>query len=400
MEADPKKKSIRQIGTVILAAILIQLALGSVYGWSVYVNPLWETCRWTKPQVTLAFSLSICFLGIGAFLVGPRADRHPRLIAALGGAIFGLGHLLAGIAVEYHHLILLYLGYGVLAGAGMGMAYLVPIAVAIKWVPHRRGFISGLVVMGFGAGAVTVGMAAPGIIVRIGPGKMLLGLGLIFTFICTLAGNLLTNPPGYVPKPAGSDLHLKTVLRRREFWALWGMLFFNVCAGIAIISQASPMAQEMHKLSARAAGSLVAIIALFNGLGRLFWSSVSDKTGRPFVFLFMYLTQIIAFIALPFAPNVWLFGLLCGYILLCYGGGFGTMPAFTADLFGHESVGRIYGPLLTAWSAAGLLSPLLFAFLRQKTAGYTTALFLTAALLALACALPGLVFNKTNNKPI
>jgi MFS transporter, OFA family, oxalate/formate antiporter len=379
---------------VILAAILIQLALGSVYGWSVFVNPLRDACQWTKPQVTLAFSLAICFLGIGAFLVGPRADRHPRLIAVLGGAIFGIGNLLAGVAVQYHHLNLLYLSYGVLAGFGMGMAYLVPIAVAIKWVPHRRGFIGGLVVMGFGAGAVTVGMVAPVIIAKIGPGKTLLGLGLIFTVVCTLAGFLLVNPPGYVPKPAGSDLHLKTLLRRREFWALWGMLFFNICAGIAIISQASPMAQDMHKLSVRAAGSLVAIIAVFNGLGRVFWSGVSDKTGRPFVFLVMYLTQIVAFVALPFAPNIWIFGLLCCYILLCYGGGFGTMPAFTADLFGHESVGRVYGPILTAWSAAGLAGPLLYAFLREKTHGYNTALFLTAALFVLACGLPGLAFKK------
>ncbi len=399
METSSQKTSSRQVVIVILAAILIQLALGSVYGWSVFVNPLRDACQWTKPQVTLAFSLAICFLGIGAFLVGPRADRHPRLIAVLGGASFGIGNLLAGVAVEYHSRTLLYLSYGVLAGSGMGMAYLVPIAVAIKWVPHRRGLIAGLVVMGFGAGAVTVGLAAPGVIGKIGPGKTLLGLGLIFTVVCTLAGSLLANPPGYAPKSAGSDLHLKTVLQRREFWILWGMLFFNVCAGIAIISQVSPMAQEMHRLSVRAAGTLVAVIAIFNGLGRVFWSGVSDKTGRPFVFLFMYITQIAAFVALPFTPNIWLFGLLCSYILLCYGGGFGTMPAFTADLFGHESVGRIYGPVLTAWSAAGLVSPLLYAFLREKTGGYSTALFLTAGLLALACSLPGLGFSKINKKP-
>jgi OFA family oxalate/formate antiporter-like MFS transporter len=398
METTPQKSSIHQVVTVIFAAILIQLALGSVYGWSVFTNPLQKTCQWTKPQVTLAFSLAICFLGIAACVVGPRADRYPRLIAVVGGAVFGIGNLLAGIAVTYHSLALLYLGYGVLAGSGMGMAYLVPIAVAIKWVPHRRGFIGGLVVMGFGAGAVTVGLAAPAVIARIGPGQTLLGLGLIFTILCPLAGFLVANPPGYTPKPLGSELRLLTVLRRREFWALWGMLFFNVCAGIAIISQASPMAQEMHHLSVRSAGSLVAIIALFNGLGRVFWSGVSDKTGRPFVFLFMYITQIAAFVTLPFAPNIWIFGLLCCYILLCYGGGFGTMPAFTADLFGHESVGRIYGPVLTAWSAAGLLGPLLYAFLREKTGGYSTALFLTAGLLALACGLPSLILNKINKK--
>jgi MFS transporter, OFA family, oxalate/formate antiporter len=375
---------------IVLAAIVVQLTLGTVYGWSVFVKPLMEANGWSRSNVTLAFSLAIFFLGIGAFLAGRKADRNPRQVAILGGLMLGSGILLAGYAVGLKSLALLYLGYGVLGGLGMGMGYLVPITVAIKWVPHRRGFISGLVVMGFGAGAVIIGTAGPGLIGHFGAGKTLMGMGLTFVILCSLAGQFLANPPSYAPKSASpdTDVALASLLRRREFRILWGMLFLNVVPGIALISQASPMAREMQALTPERAGTLVAVIAVFNGLGRVFWSSLSDVIGRRTVFLVMYAGQIAAFAALPFMPNVWWFGLLCSYILLCYGGGFGTMPAFTADLFGPHAVGRVYGPILTAWSAAGLASPLLYAFLREKTGAYHWPLYLTAGLLALACILP------------
>lgn len=403
MEADSPVNSRPSSGSVvriILAAVMIQLCLGTVYGWSVFVKPLMAANDWSQTQVTLTFSLAICFLGIGAFLIGPRADRDPRRVAILGGLLFGAGHLLAGCAVGAGSLIPLYLSYGVLGGLGMGLSYLVPISVAIKWVPQRRGFISGVIVMGFGAGAVLTGMAGPWLIGQFGVGRTLMGMGVVFALVCGLAGSLLVNPPSCSPtchSGAGDALSLRRILGQGKFWALWGMLFFNVSAGIALISQASPMAQNMHHLSEAAAGALVAGIAVFNGLGRVFWSSLSDKVGRRTVFLIMYASQILAFIALPSVPSAWLFTILCSYILLCYGGGFGTMPAFTADLFGSAAVGRVYGPVLTAWSAAGVAGPVLYAILRQQTQGYRLPLYMTAGILVVACVLP-LTVGKTSGK--
>ncbi len=391
--ADNPRMTAKVVG-ITLAAILIQLALGAVYGWSVFVKPLMDAHHWTRPNVTLAFSLAICFLGISAFLTSSRVDRSPQRVAAVGGLLYGLGTLLAGVAVHYSSLMLLYIGYGVIGGLGMGMSYLVPIAVAIKWVPHRRGLISGVVVMGFGAGAVLVGTLAPGMILAVGPDRLLLGMGAIFAVVCCLMGRMMTNPPGYIPKAGAADVNLWAILKRGDFWALWGMLFFNVAAGIALISQASPMAQEMHKMTEKTAGTLVATIAIFNGLGRVFWSSLSDKMGRRLVFLLMYASQIVAFILIPQVSAAWLFVVICCYILLCYGGGFGTMPAFTADIFGNDRVGRIYGPILTAWSAAGLAGPVFYAFLREQTKSYVSPLYLTAGVLAVACALPVMIRKK------
>ncbi|NLX04744.1 MAG: OFA family MFS transporter [Phycisphaerae bacterium] len=387
---------------VTFAAVVMQLCLGTVYGWSVFVNPLMEQHHWGRPQVVLAFSLAIAGIGIGAFLVSARADRHPRQVATLGGLMFGIGTVLAGLAVQAGNLVLLYIGYGLLGGVGIGLAYLTPIAVAIKWAPHRRGLVSGLVVMGFGAGAFIIGKIAPGLIDSIGSGMTLIGLGLAFTVVCTAMGLLMRNPPSYTPKEAKWSLIPREALGRGEFWILWGMLFLNVCAGIALISQAASMFQDLHEVTAAQAGLLVSAIAICNGLGRMFWSAVSEKTGRPAVFLFMFISQTGLFVLLPQISSAWLFAVVCCYIILCYGGGFGTMPAFTADLFGSDQVGRVYGPMLTAWSAAGVVGPMLYAGILETSAarglaadyGYSISMCITAGLLLAACALPVLVMSR------
>jgi len=285
----------------------------------------------------------------------------------------------------------LCLGYGVLGGFGIGLGYLTPIAVAIKWAPRVRGFIGGVVVLGFGAGALIVFNVAPRFVKdpNVGPGWVLVTMGAVFTVLCTAMGLMMRNPPHYQPKPAGTHgLVPWDAISRWDFWALWTMFFLNICAGISLISAIVPMAKEIQGAKPAVAAVVAAAASLCNGLGRMFWSTVSDWIGRPAVFFIMFVSQVIVFAALSRLPGIWPFGAACCYILLCYGGGFGTMPAFTADIFGHESVGRVYGPMLTAWSAGGVVGPIIYAALREQTQSYVQPLYITAAALAISAILP------------
>ncbi|SRR6266545_1099953 len=387
---------------IAVAGVVMQVALGSVYAWSVFRIPLTTSYGWTVSQVTLAFELAIFMLGIAAFTGGLWMKRKgPRRVAVVGGLCYGLGVVLAGQVGS--NLWLLYLSYGVLGGIGLGLAYIVPVATLIKWFPDKRGMITGLAVAGFGAGALVTAPVAQRLISWLGVSQTFTILGTIYFIAVSGSALFMRNPPddyrpaGWQPplsqqqQGSGKDYTLREALNTWQWYGLWAILFLNTSAGISIISQAAPMAQETSHASAVAAAGLVGIISIANGAGRFLWAWFSDFIGRSRVFQVMFLAQAIVFFLLSRVHSFGGLAVLAFIVLLCYGGGFGTMPAFAADYFGPRNVGSIYGLMLTAWGFAGVFGPTLIAQVRQSTGHYTEALDLIAGIMLLSTALPFLV---------
>jgi OFA family oxalate/formate antiporter-like MFS transporter len=390
-----------------LAGIVMQIALGAVYAWSVFRIPLTTTYGWSISQVTLTFELAILMLGFASFAGGLWMRRAgPRTVAVAGGVCYGLGTILAGQAGG--NILLLYLSYGILGGIGLGLGYIVPLATLIRWFPDRRGMITGLAVAGFGAGALVTAPLAEYLLRTVGISSTFAVLGTIYLVAVAGAGLFMKNAPeGYRPEgwepPAAQqagrathDYSLGEALRSWQWYALWAILFLNTSAGISIISQASPMAQEMTHVNAAVAAGLVGLISLANGSGRLLWAWLSDFTGRRQVFLTMFLVQAVVFLALSRVESFTALAVLSFIVLLCYGGGFGTMPAFAADLFGPGNVGSIYGLMLTAWGFAGVLGPTVIAHIRETTGRYTEALDLIAVVMLVSAVIPFFVRRSSD----
>jgi OFA family oxalate/formate antiporter-like MFS transporter len=381
------------------AGVVMQVALGAVYAWSVFRIPLTEAYGWTISEVTIAFELAIFVLGFASFAGGLWLRRAgPRPVAIVAGLCYGFGAILAGQSGG--SIAWLYLSYGLLGGIGLGLGYIIPLATLIKWFPDRRGMITGLAVAGFGAGALLTAPLAERLLSSVGIPSTFAILGTIYLVAVVGAGLLMKEPPeGYAPEGwqppatqqvfrAAKDYTLNQALRSWQWYALWAILFLNTTAGISIISQASPMAQEMTHVNAAVAAGLVALISIANGAGRLLWAWLSDFTGRRQVFLTMFLLQAAIFIVLPRVDSFAALASLLFVVLLCYGGGFGTMPAFAADFFGSGNIGSIYGLMLTAWGFAAVLGPTLIARIREATDHYTDALELIAVIMLASAAIP------------
>src|SRR6195256_5711005 len=347
---------------IALAGVLMQIALGGVYAWSVFRVPLANQFGWSISEVTLTFTISIFVLGIAAFFGGLWLNRKgPRVVALTGGALYGLGVFLASFS---NRLSWLYLSYGLIGGIGLGFAYIVPVAVLVKWFPDRRGLITGIAVGGFGAGALITAPLATRLIQSVGVLNTFAYLGIAYLLVTVLAGLFMHNPPdgwkpeGWPPKTsqasqrAGHDYNLSEALKTWQWYALWLLLFLNTCAGISVISQEAPIFQELTGATAIVAANMVGLASIGNAVGRVFWAWVSDLITRRMTFVVMFVLQVLLFWFLPNIATVTLMTIVTFVILMCYGGGFGTMPAFAADYFGPKNVGPIYGLMLTAWSFA------------------------------------------------
>ncbi len=386
---------------IAVAAVIMQICLGAVYGWSVFKIPLMRTEHWPETQVQLNFTLAIFFLGVGTVIGGLWQDRvGPRKVASVAGVIYGIGYIIAGFAARGHSLWGLYIGYGVLSGIGMGMGYITPVATLVKWFPDRRGLMTGVAVAGYGAGALIFSPIAARLIQTTGVPPTFWIFGIVYLILVVAAAQFYANPPqGYVPAgwvPTSAvqksatkiDFTVTQAMRTWQFWLLWFMLFLNVSAGIMIISQASPMAQEMVKMTPLAAAGMVGLISIFNGAGRVFWAWVSDLIGRAQVYFLLYAIQAVIFFALTSVHNLTLFSIMFAIIGLCYGGGFGTMPSFTADFFGPKYMGGIYGWVLLAWGAAAIPSPIMIAHIHQNTGAYGPAIHVIAIVMVCSLILP------------
>jgi OFA family oxalate/formate antiporter-like MFS transporter len=389
---------------IAIAGVVIQVALGAVYAWSVFRVPLTENYGTSVSAVNLTFSIAILSLGCAAFFGGLLMARvGPKLVAILSGVLYGAGIFLASFATE--SLTLLYLTYGLLAGVGIGLGYIVPIATLVKWFPDKRGFITGVAVAGFGAGALVTAPIARYLVGSVGLFPTFAILGVIYLVMVIGAALFLKNPPegwkpeGWEPPPAeetvdrsGIDYSLGGALKTWQWYALWALLFLNVTAGIAIISEASPIAQELTGVEPLVAAGLVSIISIANGAGRFLWAWLSDAIGRKWVFLTMYLLQALLFFLIPIIGGTYfVLAILAFVIVSCYGGGFGTMPAFNADYFGSKNVGTIYGLMITAWGFGGVLGPLLISRVVDATGGYQNAFYILAGLMLVSSVLPFIV---------
>jgi OFA family oxalate/formate antiporter-like MFS transporter len=384
------------------AGFLMQMALGAVYAWSVFRTPLVKQFHWSISDVTLTFTICIFVLGVSAFFGGLWLNKKgPRVVALTGGFLYGLGVFLASYSAD--KLWWLYLSYGVIGGIGLGFGYIVPVAVLVKWFPDKRGLITGIAVGGFGAGALVTAPVATRLIQSVGVLQTFAYLGIAYILITMATGLFMKNPPdgwkpeGWSPSAiqskqrATKDYTLGGALKTWQWWALWLLLFLNTSAGISLISQESPMFQEIAKVSAIVAAGMVGVVSIGNAVGRIFWAWTSDAITRRWTFVVMFLVQVGLFWMLPGIASVTILTTVSFIVLMCYGGGFGTMPAFAADYFGSKNVGPIYGLMLTAWGSASAFGPLLIAHLRQASGSYVSGLHIIAGIMAISVLLPILV---------
>jgi len=394
---------------IAIAGVLLQMALGAVYAWSVFRTPLTKQFHWSISQVTLAFTIAIMTLGFASFFGGLWLKKAgPRVVAMTGGLLYGIGIFLTSFSNI--GLWWLYLSYGVIGGIGLGFAYIVPISVLVKWFPDRRGLMTGIAVGGFGAGALVTAPIATRLIQSVGVLHTFAYLGIAYVIVAVASGYFMQNPPegwlpeGWQPKKKQSvqktsgDFTLGEALKTWQWWALWMLLFLNTSAGISVISQEAPLFQELTKVTAIVAAGMVGIVSIGNALGRVFWAWISDLISRRATFVVIFIVQLALFWLLPSLHTTSTVVLVSFVILMCYGGGFGTMPAFAADYFGSLNVGSIYGLLLTAWGFASAFGPLLIAHLREATGSYTSGLHIIAIVMAVSIILPLLVKPPTPAK--
>jgi len=379
---------------------------------------------WNNVQVMWIFSLAICFLGLSAAVGGMILPKYgPKKLATTGALLYGIGYLISAYAMTISNLPLFYIGFGVIGGIGLGLGYVTPVATASKWFPDKKGFITGMVVMGFGLGALLMSKVIAPVLMNITDGnivKVFLYAGFVLLAIGVPAGLIMKNPPaGYVPegytppvKSAASQGHedsltVSKCILSGKFWGMWTIFFMNIAAGIMFIGLQSPMIQDLFKIKdasmstealAAAGATLIGISSLFNGVGRFFWGGLSDKIGRIQAFRLILGSQVLVFIAMIYTGNPWLFGILVCYVLLCYGGGFGTMPSFVLDIFHAKLMPVVYGTILTAWSMAGIVGPQIAAYIKDHYAETAATKTFVAGSILLAIGL--LVSLTLSNKSI
>ena len=374
--------------TLLLCTVL-QVCFGTVYAWSFFQTLLVRQLGWTFTETAIAFSLTIFSLGCSAAWAGAMLPKlGPRKLAIIGSVMFAGGYLLAGLALHIDFLPLFYLGYGVIGGAGIGLGYVTPVATAAKWYPDRKGLATGIVVMGFGVGAFLLSIVLAPILIVHTEGDLPLvfaGLGILFAAILLPSSYFLRDPPpGYRITAAGAATVLqededsgtvKECLQSREFAIMWLVFFFNIAAGISVISFQSSLLQDVWGLAdpaiepevlAQYGATLIAVSSLCNGAGRLFWGLLSDRIGRVRVFRILLGSQMVVFGILMTESNPWVFSALICYVLLCFGGGFATMPSFVLDVFGAKKMSALYGAILTAWAAAGIFGPVYVGYIKDQ----------------------------------
>jgi MFS family permease len=370
-----------------LGAVCVHLCIGSVYAWSVFNRPMAQMFpepTWFNPTYA-TYSTALVLLGLSAAFGGPWVERRgPRVAATAAACFFGSGLLIGGLGLMLLQPVLVFLGMGFIGGIGCGLGYIAPVSTLVKWFPDRRGMATGMAIMGFGGGAFIAGRLNAVLIGAVGVANTVLLMGAIYFVVMLVGARILRRPPeGYKPAgwtpPEQTDAMIATrsvtrnqALRTPQFYLLWSYLFINVTAGIGILAQASPMVQDLFGKTALEAGTIVSIISLFNAGGRFAWASSSDYLGRRNTYTLFFATQVVLFWLIPGLAargEWWLFQAALFLVVSMYGGGFATIPAFLADIFGADNVGAIHGATLTAWSAAAIVGPMIITELsKQATA--------------------------------
>jgi len=403
-----------------LGAVLVHICIGSVYAWSTFNRPIVQLLPnepwWFSPPYT-TFTTALALLGLSAAFGGPWVERRgPRVAATAAALFFGSGLIIGGVGLALRQMMLVFVGMGIIGGIGCGLGYISPVSTLVKWFPDRRGMATGMAIMGFGGGAFVAGYLNVYFMDRFGVPVTMMVLGGTYLVVMLIGSRLLrTPPPGW--RPAGwtgmkttalitdRSVSRNEAIRTPQFYLLWGILFINVTAGIGILAQASPMMQDMFDRTPLQAAAVVSLISVFNAAGRFMWASASDYIGRRNTYTTFFVAQVILFLLIPrlAAQGAWLlFESSLFLIFTMYGGGFATIPAFLADIFGPENVGAIHGALLTAWSAAAIVGPVIITELSNRAKAalppggarvhiYDTPLQVLAALLAVGFILTLLV---------
>ncbi|MGB6941363.1 MAG: OFA family MFS transporter [Bryobacteraceae bacterium] len=368
-----------------VAAVAIHICIGSVYAWSTFNRPIHALFPndpwWFSPPYT-TFSTAIVLLGLSAAFGGPWVERKgPRVAAAVAAVLFGAGLIIGGIGLALKQSVLVLLGMGVIGGMGCGIGYIAPVSTLVKWFPDRRGMATGMAIMGFGGGAFLAGYLNVYFMNLFGVATTIMALGAVYLLIMLLGALLIRRPPdgwqpeGWVPPVNRNKMITSLQFTRNEslstvqFYLLWAILFINVTAGIGILAQASPMMQDMFQKTALEAAAVVSLISLFNAGGRFFWASFSDYIGRRNTYVVFFVVQAVLFLIIPSLAGrgEWIiFEAALFVIFTMYGGGFATIPAFLADMFGAQNVGAIHGVLLTSWSAAAIAGPVIITELSRR----------------------------------
>ena len=390
---------------VLVGGVLVQLAIGAVYAWSVFGKALQSEqsqLGLSAVQASLPFQVCIAMIFVGTFIGGRLQDsRGPRVVALVGVVIYAAGIILSSFARGDGQLWLLVLGYGVLSGFGLGMAYIVPIAMLQKWFPDKPGLITGLAVGGFGFGAVITSPIASRLIAQdpAHPTSAFLPLGVAYLVAGVLGALVFANPPsGYAVEGVSAsapgeqrdsgDFETGEALRTPQWYLLTLILTISVTAGISLIAVAAGAASDIAGVSTAAAASLVGVLGLFNGGGRIFWAWLSDRIGKMRAFVGILGIQGLCLLALPHASSPALFVVLAAVVYLCYGGGFGTMPSTAGRFFGVRHAGGIYGLMLIGWSIGGVVGPLLVSAIAGADKNYTLAFSVVGVIALVGAAVP------------
>ena len=395
---------------IAVMATLVHLCLGTVYAWSFFQKTVSETFGWSNSETAWAFSLAIFMLGVTASWGGQNLQKFgPRKLALIGAFLYAFGYIISYFALQNESLWLLYFGYGIVGGIGLGLAYVTPVATVSKWFPDKQGLVTGMVVMGFGLGALLMSKLLAPIFLEYFEkdlAQTFLAIGITLLVLLPFFANFLNLPA----EEKSTEISAEKLIATKEilspnFIFIWLIFMFNVVAGMIFISFQSPLLQDLLKAEnvnidtatlEKSGATLIAISALFNGLGRFFWGSISDKLGRVTTFRLLLLIEMGVFASLIFIKSPILFSVGVCLILLNYGGGFGVLPSLIKDFFGTKLMPIVYGAALTAWGVGGILGPQITAYMKDhfsEDAGlyaYKVAL----VLIALGIGLSFFVKNK------
>jgi MFS family permease len=405
------------------AALCVHLCIGQAYAFSVFNLPMTKLLGitqstpddWKLTDLGWIFSIAIFMLGVSAAVFGRWVEEGgPRRSMVAAALCWGGGFLVAALGVWIHNIWVIYFGYGVLGGCGLGLGYISPVSTLIKWFPDRPGMATGMAIMGFGGGAFIASPLSVQLMklfstpTHIGVAETFVVLGVVY-FCFMLVGAVIVRIPAPGWKPAGyvapvearrlvstRDVYVYEALRTPQFWLIWWVLCLNVTAGIGVLGQASAMSQEMFPghITPVAAAGFVGLMSLFNMGGRFVWASTSDIIGRRNTYFIFF---ALGFVLYCIVPSTGAVGSVAGFvacflvIISMYGGGFSTVPAYLKDMFGTRYVGAIHGLLLTAWSAAGIFGPVIVNYMRQyevdhnvpKAHAYNATMYVMAALLVI-----------------
>jgi len=372
-------KKIKNRWLIALSAVGIHISIGSVYAYSVMTNPVKEIFKVEEGDIKWAFKIAILLLGLSAAFLGKWVEKvGPKISGTTSGIFYGVGILGSGLAIQLEQMPMFLFFYGFIGGIGLGIGYITPVSTLVKWFPDRRGLATGMAIMGFGFSALIFGPLMQILFDAVGISNAFYVLGFVYMGLIIASASYIERPPeGYSPEGFNPNVHkvkndisnidANSALKTTRFYYIWIMMFINISCGIALIAAASPLIQTKLNYTPMQAATIVGLIGVFNGIGRIIWSGASDFLGRANTYIIFFVFQVFAFYILPKLTTEASFLFVLFTVVTMYGGGFATLPAFLGDLFGTKQLGAIHGLILSGWGLAGIVGPTIYDKVMKKT---------------------------------